>query len=729
MHLPFLLLLFLMGQVATVTAVSGCLDTRDTDGRPTKNCKAADLNDIPTGLDPQTKVLLFPDNLFTALSWSSFQTFTNIHKIDLTGNKIPELTPSTPPLLPTLSILHLGSNRLTSLPDHSFSACPSLTELYLDNNKIHSLSDQTFSGLSKLEILDLSSNHIKVLPQLMLHPLSAIETLYIEKNEIKLMPHTWFSPREEVPFLFITANPWDCTCPNLYLQEYIQEFDLNFYIRMEDTIKSASEKVECGSPTWHKGKPVKDLEQSDLCSPEVHPRGDFLKPQDPASTSLPPPFHTSTHAPTFASVLPEQVTETVTSLSEWSVSGVYTEWFKETFGREELVTWASSFMVTPMTEGGTRRETTSQTTPAETTMFLPSTSIPTTARVQETTQATIPEVTTLPTAMPSTAVPSTPMPSTPMPSTAVPSTAVPSTAVPSTAVPSTAVPSTAVPSTTVPLTTMPSTAPPATTTPVTGAPTRLKASTVRGAGVFCFWLFAGLLLLCVASAATMSLTLWRLLVWYARVYRPLSKAIGSKGGSEGLRLLPHGGREEKETPGGGGGVIALYRSVLYIHREEGEAPESGETAQEGEEGGTNQLPVSLNPTGEAGAEGGGGVYRKTLYRLISKEDEIEGWRDVVEECRVSAEEGGRRGGRQEGGMSRERRGGASRKRYSVILREEKEEAGQGKEELDWVVGGWEVKRGGEGGVEPRSSWGEWLEHYLPRMPWAVAAPAEGEVPQ
>ncbi|XP_029283339.1 leucine-rich repeat-containing protein 70-like isoform X2 [Cottoperca gobio] len=75
-----------------------------------------------------------------------------IYEIDLTGNKVPQVTSSAAPMLTSLSVLRLGSNHLTSLPDGSFSACPALTELYLDNNALVSLSNFSFSGLSKLEV-------------------------------------------------------------------------------------------------------------------------------------------------------------------------------------------------------------------------------------------------------------------------------------------------------------------------------------------------------------------------------------------------------------------------------------------------------------------------------------------------------------------------------------------------------------------------------------------------
>lgn len=66
--------------------------------------------------------------------------------------QVAQLVSAVTPILPSLSVLRLGWNRLTSLSDHSFSACPGLTELYLNNNSMASLSDHTFSGLNKLEV-------------------------------------------------------------------------------------------------------------------------------------------------------------------------------------------------------------------------------------------------------------------------------------------------------------------------------------------------------------------------------------------------------------------------------------------------------------------------------------------------------------------------------------------------------------------------------------------------
>ncbi|XP_039996670.1 platelet glycoprotein Ib alpha chain [Xiphias gladius] len=720
MQLFLLLLLFLLSHLAMVTAVAGCQSDSDKDHRPRENCTEAGFDGIPAGFAPATKVLLFPRNLFTSLPWSSFQILTEIYEIDLTGNKVPEVTPSVTSILPTLSVLRLGSNILTSLSDDSFSACPALTELYLENNNINSLSDHTFSGLSKLEILDLSYNHIKVLPELMLHPLPAIETLYLESNKIKVMPDEWFGTKEEVPYLYLSANPWACSCSLDYLRTYLENYEINVYVRDGPLIKNDVESVVCDSPWLLKGKPVMSLGESDLCPPakEPGPDGDFDQPpitESPsttAATSIPtianippttpppttppattpppttPPATTpppTTTPPTIAitaaatvapSVVTLQLHTEVQSVFTWSWSQTMTRFIegsghpgakRSSVPTRTSVTHPSFPAVRPTLESLANMTTAAPTKPG-TTESVPSTV--TTPKLQEVTTPATAEVTPVP----------------------IPSWVI---------------------------------------NGAVSGQQHGKSGAVGAAGVFCFWLFAACVLLCVASLACILATLARLVVWYRRVYKPLSVALARRGGgSEAMRMLTYSKREEKEVAGGGG-VMALYRSVLFIHREGGERMErEGEGAGEG---GKERLLVTLEPTGtgevkrEAEGERGGreerGVYRKTLYRLLSKEEEIEGWRDVMEECRVSAEDVGGKGGG----------GGVSRKRYSVILREERGEAGQGREELDWVVGGWEVKRGGGEevgrGEEPRSSWGEWLAHYLPSMPWGVTMPPEGEAAQ
>ncbi|XP_030580094.1 platelet glycoprotein Ib alpha chain [Archocentrus centrarchus] len=746
MQLFLLLLLLLLSCVSTGAAVAGCLSDQDKDNRPRENCTAAGFSDIPEGIEPTKKVLLFPKNLFSSLSWSSFQVFAEIYEIDLTGNKVPAVTPSASPILPTLSVLRLGSNHLTTLSDGSFSACPYLTELYLENNAISSLRDHTFSGLTKLEILDLTSNHIRVLPDLMLHPLRAIETLFLENNKISVMPDNWFSQKEEVPYLYLSANPWACSCSLSYLRRYLEDYEFNVYVRDGPDIKADAESVVCDSPQQLKGTPVITLEESDLCS-VPGPTGDFDQPATKYSTkyyytttAVPAPVPTATYSPPAYTALTQLYTmydrvvtwswsKTFTSLIEWS-----------DYSNTEVATARFHKFITLPTVSTARRLTESQSIPAETTTSVPLTT-PSTKPTLHTVRSTTAEATTAYEEVTTTKATTTG-------TTTEAATAY--EAVTTTRATTTGTTTEATTTYKAATTTEANTTFDAVTTTGTAAamsiPFRVasdvqqheKVSSVRPAGVFCIWLFAGCLLLCLALAASILATVANMVIWYRRIYKPLCmKLAARRGTSEGMMLLTYNRVEGKEV--GGGGVMALYRSVLFVHREAGEGMERENRDERGEGEGEERLLVALKPTGggairEDESEKSGreerGVYKKTLYRLLSREEEIEGWRDVMEECQVYKEDGSRRAVGQHRGMDRlSSRGGegVSKKRYSVILREEREEVGGGKEELDWVVGGWEVKREGvETGEQPRSSWGEWLAHYLPSMPWGVTAPPEDE---
>lgn len=259
--------------------------------------------------------------------------------------------------------------------------------------------------------------------------------------------------------------------------------------------------------------------------------------------------------------------------------------------------------------------------------------------------------------------------------------------------------------------------------------------------MFCWWLFVGCVLLCVLSAGWVcvsGLWLWRM---YRTVYRPLLNR-GRCGGGRGVRLLRfkcHEGGDKRDVNGenrgvkaislplgggggcGGEGVQALYRSVLFISREEEEGEmKEGESVIEmldsAIEGTAVGMSVKNRREGEEEESGGGmerkDVYRKSLYRVYGREEKIEGLRDVDESWQT--EEGGREGGGERGGGGRE-----AKKRYSLVLREESVEGTRGREregqEKEWVVGGWETS-GGERREERGNGGGDWWS-LLPSMPW------------
>lgn len=439
----------------------------------------------------------------------------------------------------------------------------------------------------------------------------------------------------------------------------------------------------CDSPAWHKNRPVILLEESDLCSPatELGLTTDFYQPfitqisaaATPATitTSSPPPpttiiMNTAGPSPPSTSTATPQIRTELSTVDH------------------SVVTWYQSF--TTLTPTHYSVSDVSSVEPLTSTphsvipSFRPQTESPPTTTTTSPTMAT--KITTYE----------------PSPTTSA----------------------TQEDQTTQTIITTPSW--------VVNDVGGISAS--RGERVFCFWLFAACLMVCVTSVVCVLVTLARLVIWYRAMYKPLrALPVKWRGGIEGVRLLTLDSKEVVE-----GGVSAHYRSILIVHTE-GKASEEEQGGEVEERPRGEAEAVTLELTGgdkvsEKGQQRGNReeavVYRKTLYRLIGKEEAIGLCRDVMEEYQVSAEAGEKAGHVRGEGMDNERSGeGASRQRYRLILREEVEQAGGGKEELDWVVGGWEFRRGGIE-EEPRSSLGQWLANYLPSMPWGVTTPHERE---
>lgn len=139
---------------------------------------------------------------------------------------------------------------------------------------------------------------------------------------------------------------------------------------------------------------------------------------------------------------------------------------------------------------------------------------------------------------------------------------------------------------------------------------------------------------------------------------------------------------------------AVFRSVLFIAKgaEDHEVDERNkETRDEEKKKRSNAetkidlLPAVTLHREQTESKDREQVFRKTFYRLISREEEIEGWTEVQENCWQMTEQ------------EKERRGGGVERiktHYSLILREERGSVMEGrKEEAEWLVGEWEMSGG------------------------------------
>ncbi|XP_076852144.1 leucine-rich repeat LGI family member 2a [Brachyhypopomus gauderio] len=84
--------------------------------------------------------------------------------------------------MPSLQLLLLNSNALTTIRDDAFSGLPHLEYLFIENNKIESTSKYSFRGLRDLTHLSLANNNIKALPRDLFSELDSLIELDLRGN-------------------------------------------------------------------------------------------------------------------------------------------------------------------------------------------------------------------------------------------------------------------------------------------------------------------------------------------------------------------------------------------------------------------------------------------------------------------------------------------------------------------------------------------------------------------
>ncbi|XP_036447030.1 platelet glycoprotein Ib alpha chain [Colossoma macropomum] len=712
--LLFLGLFLLVPPFLAVTS-SGCRSDRNTDHRPRVSCVNQSLTAVPAGIDVGTEVLVLSQNEFTSLSWAAYSAYAQLHELDLSQNHIRVIDPSGP-VLEKLSVLRLSNNKLEGLGGRVFRFAPALMEVYLDRNALRTLHDATFGDLPLLEVIDLFGNQLPALPHRLLESVTStsLKTFDLEDNRVQHLPDEFFSSKPELPYVFLSKNRWLCSCQVGYLQKYLEDQGHNVYkhtnhtMDLKASVENDPESVVCFEPLFMKGMVIVDLEEDQYCSANVpmppvqshEMTSTFSQPTtapEPTTSKMIPTTtkpgittQSPTVTPTMSSKINEPATTTSTlstpktastsstpasshSLPASTMSSIWTRfefWTVQHFWTEVWSEWISESRAFNITK---RIELYST---ASTSHEKNSTALPTSTLDPGTSLVPLPWT--------------SPEPATPEPQSTS-STGHPRT----------------------------SRAPP---TSVPGLETLIpfdhasgESRSVSGCMVpWCWWLFAGFLPLCILSAlCSCMLFLW-ILITYLTLYRPIQRKLRKQGG--GVTLLTF--RNTLDRVGGGelGSETvkflapekipiesqAVFRSVLFIEKGDEEVGEDGrrEGARDEDRGDTatrielvpaaeeERMEVTMRREKEGGREATDRkeMFRKTLYREISREEEIEGWKEVEESW----------------GMPERRTTERRKTRYSLILREENggvEDMGGG---LEWLVGEWEM---GGGGQMKEGSWG------------------------
>ncbi|XP_070785883.1 leucine-rich repeat LGI family member 2a [Enoplosus armatus] len=109
-------------------------------------------------------------------------TPNDINSLSIVNGTFSEVKEAMFAHMPSLQLLLLNSNSLTTVRDDAFSGLPHLEYLFIESNKIETASKYSFRGLRDLTHLSLANNNIKALPRDLFIDLDSLIELDLRGN-------------------------------------------------------------------------------------------------------------------------------------------------------------------------------------------------------------------------------------------------------------------------------------------------------------------------------------------------------------------------------------------------------------------------------------------------------------------------------------------------------------------------------------------------------------------
>ncbi|KAM4713765.1 leucine-rich repeat LGI family member 2a isoform 1-T1 [Anableps anableps] len=179
--------------------------------------------------------------------------------------------------MPTLQLLLLNSNSLTTVRDDAFSGLPHLEYLFIESNKLETTSKYAFRGLRDLTHLYVPKlikktflySYIFFLLMLHVHSLELFSRS-LANNNIKFLPRDVFTDLDSLIELDLRGNAFECDCRAKWLMMWLK------------STNATVSDVVCAGPDDMKGKRLNDMNSlHDECIST-----DFVLHQSVASESL-----------------------------------------------------------------------------------------------------------------------------------------------------------------------------------------------------------------------------------------------------------------------------------------------------------------------------------------------------------------------------------------------------------------------------------------------------------
>ncbi|XP_015250418.1 PREDICTED: leucine-rich repeat LGI family member 2-like isoform X1 [Cyprinodon variegatus] len=146
-----------------------------------------------------------------------------------------------------INSLSVVNGSIAEITEGMFSLMPSLQLLLLNANSLTTVKDDAFSGLSHLEYLFIERNKIETITKNAFRGLRALTHLSLANNKIRFLPRDLFFDLDSLLELDLRGNSFQCTCENKWLMMWLK-----------NTNATVSD-VFCAGPNDMKGKRLNDL--------------------------------------------------------------------------------------------------------------------------------------------------------------------------------------------------------------------------------------------------------------------------------------------------------------------------------------------------------------------------------------------------------------------------------------------------------------------------------------
>ncbi|XP_061404139.1 leucine-rich repeat and transmembrane domain-containing protein 1-like, partial [Lethenteron reissneri] len=187
---------------------------------------------------------------------SSLSTLNVSHNAlrQLDGFRAGRANPPQP--LPHLRHLDVSYNRIVEMSPVTLSAFPGLVTLRASHNRLEELSEELFQRSRELRFLDLAWNQLSRLPEGLFGGTTALEKLDLRANRLASIPSGLLGPLGRLAWLQLEYNPWECDCSLWGLRLWLEWL----------TFRGGEvDRLSCSAPRELRNRPLQQL-SSDMFS-------------------------------------------------------------------------------------------------------------------------------------------------------------------------------------------------------------------------------------------------------------------------------------------------------------------------------------------------------------------------------------------------------------------------------------------------------------------------------